>query len=334
MNAGLTVLMIMVSLLLFAVAIGVALFIVQRILVPDPTPTKERLSRIKNKQKLVDDYIQNEVSRKLASIVKGSDYQNIHLERLLDRYTYIQKLKRNIAQAGMKIPVDQYFLKWFMVPPLVGLLLAALSKFIPLALLGILVPVGAHFYVLFQKGKRLKKFTLQFPDALNLMTSSLRAGHSFQSCLTVVASELQDPIGTEFSSVVKDFNLGIPVREALERLLVSMDGLSDIRMFTTAVLIQRESGGNLAEVLDKLSLTIRERFKLKGQISSMTAQSRLTGYCLGAAPLLVVLALSVIAPDYLKPMFEETIGKIALFIAFIMQMAGFLIIKRIVDIRV
>ncbi|MEB3286280.1 MAG: type II secretion system F family protein [Vampirovibrionales bacterium] len=334
MNGSTYVILILGSLILFAAAAGIAIFMAQRLLNPDPSPTRTRLGKIKKAKRENDDYIENETARKLASLVKGSDYKNIKLGRYLEKYAYIQKLKRSLGQANIKTPVDQYFLKWYIIPFLASVFLAMVTKFFPIFFLGVVIIAFAHFSVNFRKKKRLHKFTTQFPDALNLMTSSLRAGHSFQSALAVVASELQDPIGSEFSQVVKDFNLGVPVRDALGRLTISLDNLPDIRMFATAVLIQRESGGNLAEILDQLSYTIRERFKLKGQISSMTAQSRLTGYCLGAAPFVVTTILVLIAPQYIQPMFDDTLGRIALLVAFIMQLIGFFVIKRIVDIRV
>lgn len=134
--------------------------------------------------------------------------------------------------------------------------------------------------------------------------------------------------------MVKDINLGIPVRESLARMVSKLDTLPDVRMFATAVAIQREAGGNLAEVLENLGYTIRERFKLKGQIAALTGQSRLTGYVLGCAPVVLLAGLSVFFYDYVAPLYETEFGHYALIAAFILQVIGFFVMKKIIDIRV
>lgn len=334
MDAATSVFLIIVLFILTGLSIGAALFIAQRIYNPDPSPVQARLAQLKSKESDERNASEKELAKKMANLYKASDYQNVNLGKFLDRYPFIEKLKRNLSQAGMKVAVDRFFITWYALPFVFGLVLAATTKIILFVMLGLFVPVIANVVVLFKKSRRLKKFINQFPDALNLMSSSLRAGHSFQSALTVVASELQDPLSTEFSLVVKDFNLGIPIRDALERMMVNLDGLADIRMFVTAVLIQRESGGNLAEILDKISYTIRERFKLRGQVSALTGQSRLTGYVLAAAPLIMAILLSIVNPGYFKPMFEMMLGQLLIVVGILMQITGFLIIRKIVDIRV
>lgn len=234
----------------------------------------------------------------------------------------------------MKIPSDRFLIQVIVIPILALLALSVLSGFFSL-LLGVpLIIFGTYGYVLFRRTKRYARFIAQMPDALSMITSALRAGHSFQSALTVVSTEMSDPISSEFASVVRDVNLGIPVKEALGRLVAKLDMLPDVRMFATAVMIQREAGGNLAEVLENLGYTIRERFKLKGQISALTGQSRLTGYVLGAAPVLILLFLSIFMYDYVKPLYETSLGHLALFAAIMLQCMGFFIMKRIIDIKV
>jgi tight adherence protein B len=129
-------------------------------------------------------------------------------------------------------------------------------------------------------------------------------------------------------------NLGIPVKEAMEKMVGNLDNMPDVKMFCTAVLIQREAGGNLAEILDKLSNTIRERFKLKGQIMALTGQARLTGYVLGCAPLVLLGILSMFFYSYVKPLYETEMGKMLLIVAAVLQVIGFLVMKKIIEIRV
>ena len=134
--------------------------------------------------------------------------------------------------------------------------------------------------------------------------------------------------------MVRDINLGIPVPDALVRLVNKLDALPDICIFATAVTIQREAGGNLAEILESLANTIRERFKLKGQIAALTGQSRLTGYVLGGAPATMLVGLSIFMYSYVKPLYETDMGHLALMVAMGLQIVGFLVMRKIIDIRI
>lgn len=317
---------------LAALAIGAGIFFLQRYLNPDPSPVALRLEKLKVMESEESGHLQDEIQKTLAKLYKGPEYKNEALGKFLEKYGFFQKLRKNLQQAGMtNVPPDRFFLMYFVLPIIIALLLTLVTQVVFFLAIAI-VPVGFYVSVLIKKGRRLKKFTEQLPDALNLMTSSLRAGHAFQSSLKIVSTEMGDPVSTEFSDVVRDINLGIPVKDSLDRLSHKLDTLADVHMFVTAVLIQREAGGNLAEVLDKLSYTIRERFKLKGQISALTGQSRLTGYLLGAAPLLLFIGLTMIG--YTLPMLEHPLGYLMLGIGAFLMMVGFVIMKKIVDIRV
>jgi tight adherence protein B len=166
-----------------------------------------------------------------------------------------------------------------------------------------------------------------------MITNALRAGHSLQSALSLVSLEFKDPIGTEFSQLTNDINLGIPMKDALERMANTMESVTDLRLFTTAVMINREAGGNLAEVLEKLGYTIRDRFKFKGHLKAITGQSRLTGYVIGLMPLFLGLIFSVISPGYTDPLFDTVLGLILLVAAIGMEILGMFIIGKIVNIR-
>jgi tight adherence protein B len=203
-----------------------------------------------------------------------------------------------------------------------------------LVLAGILFPGLAFAFVEVKRRKRLSKFVIQLPDALGMITSALRAGHSFQSAMSVASTELSDPISTEFALVVRDTNLGIPMKEAMGKMVGRLDALPDVRMFVTAVMIQREAGGNLAEILEKLGYTIRERFKLKGQVSALTGQARLTGYVLGAAPAIIFIGLSLFMYSYVQPLWETLLGHIAIGVVIVMQAIGFFVMRKIIEIRV
>lgn len=337
MNSQITLLLIFAGFLGFGLVMGVLIFFVQRHVSPEPTIVQKRLSSLKEIQKKRTDGLDSralELAKKMTAFYKESEYTNMSLGKFLEGFSFMQGIKKSLRQAEMKITLDQFFLKFMALPVVVGVVLGTLFKFLPLLAIAVVVPTVAIINVNMRKNGRMGKFTTQLPDALSLMSSSLRAGHSFQSALAVVSNELQPPLADELGTVVKEMNLGVPVREALIHMIENLDGLADIRMFVTAVLIQRESGGNLAEILDKLGLTIRERFKLKGQISSMTAQSRLTGYCLGGAPFALLSILTIFFPSYIEPMYKDPMGQMALGVGAFLQIIGFMIIKQIVDIKV
>ncbi len=202
------------------------------------------------------------------------------------------------------------------------------------ALLG-LVLLGPlpYLFVLYRKGPRMKAFAQEFPDALDLLVSALRAGLAFSAAMQIVAEESPDPVRGEFAITVEEQSLGIDMREALVNLTNRVDSL-DLRFFVTAVLLQRDTGGNLAEILQNTSALIRERFRILGDIKTFTAQGRMTGWILSLLPLGMAVMMYVVSPDWFKPMLVTDGGRAALIVAGTMQLAGILIIRKIVNIRV
>jgi tight adherence protein B len=200
-------------------------------------------------------------------------------------------------------------------------------------LIGLLLGFAPFAYVLHKRSRRLAKFEAQLPDALNLMVSALRAGHSLVAALGLVGSESEDPVGGEFKIACDEQNYGLELRTALDNL-VSRVPLQDIRIVTTAILIQKESGGNLAEVLDKTAYVIRERFRLKRQVRIHTAQGRLTGWILSFLPLVLGVALYFVNPNSMSLLWKRDIGIRLLEIAAVMTVVGALIIRKIVRMEV
>ena len=323
--------LLVMAVLLGAVAIGAALFFLQRYTHPEPSLLQQRLAHLKTRQKQEETSSENEQLQRFSKLYKGSVYSNESLGKFLEQFNLFQHLKLRMHQEGMSHP-DQYILKFMLIPSVLGLAIACVF---PLAaVLPVVAIAGGYGNIIWKRSKRYGKFITQLPDALSMITSALRAGHSFQSAMGIVTTEMGDPIATEFSAVVRDINLGIPVKEALGRMVGRLDTLPDVRMFSTAVIIQREAGGNLAEVLEKLGYTIRERFKLKGQIAALTGQSRMTGYVLGAAPVLLLSFLSLIMYGYVKSLYETDLGHLILLVILVMQAIGFMVMKKIIDIRV
>ena len=188
-------------------------------------------------------------------------------------------------------------------------------------------------YVKRLKKRRIRRFEEQFPEAIDLLGRSIRAGHAFPTGLKVVGEESPDPMATEFRQIFDEQKFGLPLEDSLLGLADRID-MVDVRIFVTAILIQREVGGNLAEILDKISYTIRERFSLQRQIRVYTAQGRLTGYILAALPILLGLAIAALNPEYMAILFEDPMGKVLIAAAAVLQLLGFLLIRRIIDIEI
>jgi tight adherence protein B len=181
--------------------------------------------------------------------------------------------------------------------------------------------------------KRMRAFEEAFPEAIDLLGRSIRAGHAFATGLKVVAEEGQDPVASEFRQVFEEQKFGLPLDESLLGLADRID-LVDVRIFVTAILVQRDVGGNLAEILDKISYTIRERFMIQRQIRVYSAQGRMTGYLLAALPILVGIMIYALNSEYMSILFEEPIGRAMIAQAILLQLVGFFFIRRIVDIEI
>jgi tight adherence protein B len=192
---------------------------------------------------------------------------------------------------------------------------------------------GPFMYARRRKKKRIAAFEEAFPEAIDLLGRSIRAGHAFATGLKVVAEEAQEPVASEFRQVFEEQKFGLPLDESLLGLADRID-LVDVRIFVTAILVQRDVGGNLAEILDKISYTVRERFMIQRQIRVYTAQGRMTGYLLAALPIIVGLLIYSLNAEYMGILFTEPLGKIMVAAAIMLQILGFLVIRRIVDIEI
>ncbi len=197
-------------------------------------------------------------------------------------------------------------------------------------LLGLITP-----FVLTQlkTAKRLKAFNNQLGDALVLIANSLRTGYSFLQAADMVAQEMRPPISTEFARTVKEMNLGVTMEDALGNLTRRVNS-DDLELVLTAVLIQRQVGGNLAEILDNIARTIRERVRIRGEIRTLTAQGRISGIIVSLLPIGLGLVIFLLNPEYVKVLFTHPLGKIMLGAAFMGQLIGIIVIRRIVDIEV
>jgi tight adherence protein B len=184
-----------------------------------------------------------------------------------------------------------------------------------------------------KRSVRMRKFEEQFPEALDLLSRAIRAGHAFQTAMSMVADELSEPVGPEFRKTFEQQNYGLPLRDALNAMIERVP-IIDVRFFVTAVLIQRETGGNLSEILDNLAHVVRERFKVLRQVRVHTAHGRFTGWVLLALPAALAIALNFINPEHMQLLFRERMGQMMLIGAVVMQTIGFIWIKKVIKIEV
>ena len=187
--------------------------------------------------------------------------------------------------------------------------------------------------LMFKRSRRMGQFEEQFPEALDLLSRALRAGHAFQTSMGMVADDLKDPVGPEFRKTFDQQNFGLPLRDSLFQLADRIP-LMDVRFFTTAVLIQRDTGGNLAEILDNLAHVVRERFRIRREIRTKTAHGRFTGLVLLALPAGLGVILTMLNPDHMGLLFNHPTGHLLIGAAIVMQIIGFFWIRKILDLEV
>lgn len=256
------------------------------------------------------------------------------INRLLLKLEIAPRLRHLLYQANLKWTAGGLILMsiaCFVIP---AYLIQLRTGALPLSLLlGVAFGAAPLGYVFFKRGRRFNKFEQGLPEALDLMVSAMRAGHSLNSALDLVAQESPDPIGSEFRICFDEQNYGLELKTAMTNLVTRIP-LQDLKMVVTAILIQKESGGNLAEVLDKVSYVIRERFRLKKQVRVHTAQGRMTGIVLSILPLALGFALFLIDPDEISILWKREIGIKLLYAAGIMTTIGGLIIRHIVNMEV
>src|SRR5205085_11438042 len=275
------------------------------------------------------------VSRRELQLLKEELLSDIPvLHRTLIRFEIFTRLQNVLKQADVKILVNRFILISLILGLVGGTLVLVFSGSI---FATIVVTVGGMIapllFVLSKRRKRFKHFLEQLPDALELMVRSLQAGHSFSSAMQMVATEMPDPIAREFGKAYEEQNLGLNLKNALENLAERVP-LLDLKMCVTAVLIQREIGGNLSEVLRNICHTIRELFRIQGDIRVRSAQARLSGYIVSALPFFLFFWINLVNPNYMRPMYEHPWGFFILGTGIIMQLIGWVIIKKIVSIEV
>jgi tight adherence protein B len=252
-------------------------------------------------------------------------------------WTYLSQLGNLnllLEQADTTITAPQFFG--------ISAIVAVVGMFIPVVAgmhPGLVLPMGLSLAVLpwmwlwLRRRKRFRAFARQLPEALELVSRALRAGHSLASGFSLVAEEMKAPIAKEFQRVFEEHNLGIPLETALDNMTNRVPNL-DLRFFATAIVLQRQTGGDLAEILDKIGYIVRERFKIWGQVQALTGEGRLSGIVLLALPPVLFLVVYRMNPDYETPLFTDPLGRQMLAVGIVMQILGAAVIKKIINIKV
>jgi tight adherence protein B len=256
------------------------------------------------------------------------------LDDLLRSIPGVLNLRRLIGQAG---------LNWTVAPLLLGSLVGALAAgwaaimFTPalplVLLLGVAVGSAPYAYVFWQREVRFRRFEEVLPEAIDLMARALKAGHAVTSMIEMVAQQSSEPIASEFRIVFEEQNLGLPMREAILNLANRVP-IEDVHFLATAILVQKETGGNLAEILDKAAFIMRERMRLKGQLRIYTAQGRLSGWILCLIPFAMFLLLTLLNPEYERKLWSDPLGIHFVYAGLIMMAIGIFVVRKIVNIKV
>jgi tight adherence protein B len=256
------------------------------------------------------------------------------IDNLLRRSARVSAIQKTLAQAGMTLRAGNFLGISGLAGVTATILAYVLTKKVEVAwmamIVGFLLP---YSYVSYKRTKRFQKFEELFPEAIDTLARAVRAGHAFTTALEMITNEIGEPVGGEFRQLYEEQKFGMPVRDALMNLTDRIPSV-DVKFFVTAVMLQRETGGNLAEILDNLSYVIRERFKIQRQVRVYTAQGRLTMALLMGMPPIIVVVMMALNPGFIHPLFADPIGHTLLVAGITLQTVGYFVIRKIIRIQV
>jgi tight adherence protein B len=319
----------LITIIVFVVVAG-AIFVVGSLL--DQRSARARLLR--DRLAAVQKAAEHEPSEELALLRDELLSEIPAFDSLLRRSERISNFQMLLSQAGIEMRAGNMLILSLACAVVVGALGLLLGKAAVFgwggALLGAILP---YSYASYRRTKRFQKFEELFPEAIDTLARAVRAGHAFTTALELIANEVAEPVSSEIRKLFEEQKFGMPVRDALVNLAERVP-LVDVKFFVTAVMLQRETGGNLAEILDNLSYMIRERFKIMRQVRVFTAQGRLTMLLLMALPPIVVVGMLVLSPSFIRPLFDDPLGHTAIVIAITLQTIGYFVIRKVIQIQV
>jgi len=268
-------------------------------------------------------------------ILKRGVYSDLPIiNAILRRIKLAADVDTLIKQANSTLTVGRVLFGALVIAFVVGVLTGTYLHSVALGLaLGLASGTTPYISLRLKRNARLRKFESILPDAIDLLARALRAGHALTAAIEMVAKEIADPVGAEFRRVFEEQNFGLPIREALINLATRVP-VPDLQFLVTAMLVQKETGGNLAEVLDKAGTVIRERSRLLGQLRIYTAQGRLTGWILGLLPFIVFMLMNFVNPSYARTLTSDPMGRKAIWLGLGLMVIGIWLIRKIVDIKV
>jgi tight adherence protein B len=324
---------ILIMLVTWGITMGVWMLVSRYAKSADVEKIKERLSGSTKSKRAQAAAAKNQEQLSVMQVKQESS--NRLAELLVEKYQLGPKILLFLEQAGLRwAPARLVHLclvafgcgvafAWLMLP---------FPKIFSV-LFGFVTACGPLLYVRFKRKSRLKRFEDLFPETLEFISRSMRAGHAFSVSLEMIHREFQEPVSGEFRRTFEEHNLGLPIEVALQKLATRVPSL-DVHFFVSAVLLQKRTGGNLAEILDKLAYVIRERFKLRGRIRAVSAHGKMTATALSCIPIAVAVLMFYTNPDYVKFFFRDDVGNIMLASAIGLQLIGYFIMQKIVKIEV
>ncbi len=329
----LAIIVILVFVVVALAAFGVGSFLDQRS--SQARLLRERLSA-------VDKTAEPETTSELALLRDEMLSRIPALDSLLRRSASVSNLQTMLTQADLGIRAGNILILCAVSTVAVGVIAfwVTTTMSVPaqesMIFTGVGAAVGAflpYAYASYCRSKRFQKFEELFPEAIDTLARAVRAGHAFTTAIELIANEISEPIASEFRKLFEEQKFGLPVRDALINLTERVP-LVDVKFFVTAVMLQRETGGNLAEILDNLSYVIRERFKILRQVRVYTAQGRLTMMLLMGLPPVIIVTLELVSPEFIRPLFTDPIGHTFLVVGIALQTIGYFIIRKVIQIQV
>ncbi|MGB8063603.1 MAG: type II secretion system F family protein [Candidatus Sulfotelmatobacter sp.] len=318
-----------VALIVFVVVAGAAFALVSLV---DQRNARARLlkERLANERKAPERAPEDELA-----LLRDEQLSEIPaFDSLLRRSARVSELQKMLAQGGLNLRAGNFLALSAMAGVAACLVAYILSNRAEVAgvalLIGFVLP---YSYAAVQRNRRFEKFEELFPEAIDTLARAVRAGHAFTTALEMITNEVAEPIASEFRQLFEEQKFGMPVRDALMNLTERVP-LVDVKFFVTAVMLQRETGGNLAEILDNLSYVIRERFKIQRQVRVYTAQGRLTMALLMGMPPIIVVVMLAVEPAFIRPLFADPIGHILVVAGIALQTVGYFVIRKIIRIQV
>jgi tight adherence protein B len=270
-----------------------------------------------------------------VDIMRGTTVSEVPwLNRLLLKLRWTERMKLLLEQAGSERPLGFFVLLSVLLAALGLLIFSRIdSSYIISVWMAVIFGLTPFFYIYWKKKRRMQKFERQLPEALDLIARSLKAGHAFSGGLKMVVDEFDDPISTEFEEALNEINFGFGVNEALKNMLKRVD-CPDLKFFVISVVIQRETGGNLAEILMSIAYLIRERFRLLGHVRTLAAEGKFSAYILTGIPFFIAAVLMVLSPGYVETLMDDPIGRMMIVFGTFMMAVGAVLMKKIITIKV